>query len=108
MLTKKPNDKEECYALLADGNIAKHFWGNNAIENNMLLQGNMFKTEKEAKAERERRLLNAMREAKGLQKPFLQIKADGKVDFLIVDDRYAISFEDIVNLCEEYKKCQKA
>lgn len=110
MMTQTPEEKQKVYALLADGSIAVHYWGNNPIEQNMLKQGNIFETEEEAINEKQRRLMSTMAaELKTkVRDPFIQIKTGEKTDFLIVDDRYIIDFKDILKVCEEFQRCQKA
>jgi len=60
-MTEKPKDKQKVFALLADGSIAVHHWSNNEVENRMFCQGNIFETEEEARSERERRILTALK-----------------------------------------------
>ena len=74
----------------------------------MWRQGNIFETEDEAVKAKQKRVLEAMREQDKYIKAFIQIRSEGEKDFLVVDDRYIIDFEDLVKVCEEYQKCQKA
>lgn len=102
----KPKDKEKVFALLADGSIAVHYWSDNKTENNMLLQGNIFKTEDEAKKERANRLSKALG---AIARPSVQIRREKKRDVLVIADRYAIDFKSLLEVCEEYQKtCQRA
>lgn len=108
-MIEKPKDRQKVFALLADGTIAEHYWSNNDAENRMFLQGNIFETEKDARSERDRRILMAMskKEPKTIG---LRIMSDSVMtDFLVVDEKYYISFEDIMQLImDEKEKCQKA
>ena len=107
-MKKLPQDKQKVYGLLATGDIVTHHWSGNTVEKNMWRQGNIFETEDEAVKAKQKRVLEAMREQDKYAKAFLQIRSEGEKDFLVVDDRYIIDFEDLVKLCEDYQKCQKA
>lgn len=101
----KPKDKEKVFALLADGSIAVHYWSNNKTEVNMLIQGNIFMTRREAEKERLRRFNKALM----LERPSVQIRREEKRDVLVIADRYAIDFKSLLEVCEEYQKtCQRA
>lgn len=107
-MKKLPEDKQKVYGLLSTGDIVTHHWSGNTVEQNMWRQGNIFETEDEAIKAKQKRVLEAMREQDKYTKAFLQIRSEGEKDFLVVDDRYIIDFEDLVKVCEEYQKCQKA
>jgi len=105
-MTEKPKDKQKVFALLADGSIAEHYWSNNDTENRMFYQGNIFETEENAREESKNRQVRTIGKELGAKilRPTLQIEEDGNKNYLIIDGKYKVDFEDIMKSIEAWKR----